>query len=380
MIGGQEAEPGTFPWMAYVLDREGGRVGQCSGTVVSPNLILTAGHCAENVRTGAVDEASGYRVVTGNVDWAAPATERQVSAVTRVIPCPCFDRNTGVGDVALLELSTPTTAPAITLAASPGAGGAAVFAGWGETYYNQPGQVEALRWAPTIVQSADWCEREAPPFSPQSESCVIDAFAHHTGPCFGDSGGPLLLREPAAVGGLVQIGVANRASAGCATAYPSIFMRVAAVSGWVRGWIQALADASSASASMPNGGVAAPSLAGLASVRSLSIAGRLLSLTLGCDDEGGVCEGDLKATITVREELVAGHGATPTVRAERTRTVMLAAVGFGVAPGYSTAARAPLSPQADTLLARLGRRPFDIVLAGPGVEPRVVTLQPGGST
>src|SRR5271167_668497 len=72
VIGGQPAEPGTFPWMAYVLDFRGNEVGQCSGTVLAPNLVLTAGHCAEDIQTGVVNEASGYRVLTGNVDWAAP--------------------------------------------------------------------------------------------------------------------------------------------------------------------------------------------------------------------------------------------------------------------------------------------------------------------
>ena len=44
VIGGQPAAPGTFPWMAYVLDLRGSNIGQCSGTVVAPNLVLTAGH------------------------------------------------------------------------------------------------------------------------------------------------------------------------------------------------------------------------------------------------------------------------------------------------------------------------------------------------
>src|SRR5207245_1202427 len=149
---GQPAGPGTFPWMAYVLDVRGNEVGQCSGTVLAPNLILTAGHCAENVQTGVVNEASGYRVITGNVDAAAPETERQVSDVTRVIPCPCFDRHTTVGDVALLKLSTPTTAPAVMLASSPRGGTAALLAGWGKTHSNQDSPVERLQWAQTVVQ------------------------------------------------------------------------------------------------------------------------------------------------------------------------------------------------------------------------------------
>lgn len=59
VIGGQPADPGTFPWTAYILDLRGHEVGQCSGTVVAPNLVLTAGHCAQNMQTGVVNEASG---------------------------------------------------------------------------------------------------------------------------------------------------------------------------------------------------------------------------------------------------------------------------------------------------------------------------------
>lgn len=357
-------------------------MGQCSGTVVAPNLILTAAHCAEDVQTGAVNEASGYRVVTGNVDWAAGAGERQVSAVRGVLPCPCFDRSTGVGDVALLELATPTSAPGISLAGSPRAGGAAVFAGWGESYYDQPGLLETMRWAPTIVQSASSCESEAGAFSPQSEICVMDSPAKDTGPCFGDSGGPLLMRSAAAVGGMVQIGVADKAPAACATTHPSIFARVDAVAAWVRSWIQVLADASSplASTSASNSALGGPSLAGLASVGSVSIAAGRLSLTLGCGGEGGRCQGEMKATIKVHEELVARQGGSRTVRAQSTRTVTLGAFGFGLAPGESTTARAPLPRQVAALLAGLGQRSFEILLAGPGVERRVVTMQPRRST
>jgi V8-like Glu-specific endopeptidase len=72
--------------MAYVLDVRGSKVGQCSGTVVAPNLILTAGHCAEGMKTGVVKDASGYRVTTGNVDWAAPDDEQRSVSVPGPTP------------------------------------------------------------------------------------------------------------------------------------------------------------------------------------------------------------------------------------------------------------------------------------------------------
>jgi secreted trypsin-like serine protease len=375
VIGGQSAEPGTFPWMAYVLDVRGNEVGQCSGTVVAPNLVLTAGHCAEDMQTGVVNEASGYRVITGNVDAAAPAAERQVSDVTRVIPCPCFDRHTAVGDVALLQLSTPTTVPAVTLAAGPRTGTGALLAGWGKTYPKQDTLVERLQWARTVAQSPEWCEREASQFSPASEICTIDPSAHRTGVCNGDSGGPLLEAEPLAPGGMVQTGVASHVYNECATTSPSVFTSVGAVSAWVRGWAQALASAPPVSAPLSASTVTAPTLAGLATSRSVTIGRGAISLVLACDGEGGVCTGSAEAIVIARERRIAQRGGRLTV-STRILSVKLANVVFALAPGASTSVRSSLSAESQTLLSRLGGGPLDVILSGRGVTHRVVTLAP----
>jgi secreted trypsin-like serine protease len=376
VVGGQAAKPGTFPWMAYVLNVRGNDAGRCSGTVVAPNLVLTAGHCAEDMQTGVLNEASGYRVVTGNVDWDAPETERQVSGVTRVIVCSCFDRRTDVGDVALLQLSTPTSAPAVTLASSPRGGTKALLAGWGRTYYNQEAPGEHLQWAPTVVQHPERCEHEAPPFSPVSQVCVTNTSSRQTGACEGDSGGPLLLPEPSAVGGMVQIGVADHVYGECATTSPSVFTRVDAISAWVRDWARVLTSAPPVSTFLPADTIVAPTLPGVASSRSLTLARNDISLVLSCDNEGGVCTGGVVARIRVREKLVVRRGDTRSVLYNRTRTVRLTSIGFAIAPGYSTHVRAALSPQNRTLLSRLGNVPLDVTLTGPGFSSRVVTLEP----
>jgi secreted trypsin-like serine protease len=376
VIGGQPAEPGTFPWMAYVLDFRGNVTGQCSGTVVAPYLILTAGHCAEDTQTGAVNEASGYRVITGNVDAAAPESERQTLEVSRVIPCPCRDRHTDVGDVALLELSTPTTAPAITLASSPHADTAALLAGWGRTYANQESSVERLQWAQTVVQSPDWCERETFQFSPASETCTIDPPNHQTGACSGDSGGPLLVAEPSAVGGMVEIGVADYGFNECATTRPSVFTRVDAISAWVKGWAQALASAPPAPASLPAGLVAAPTLAGVASSRSVSVRGGALSLVLACDSEGGVCSGNAQATIAVRVEIIARRDGRQIASRRIFFKEKLANVTFAIAPGASISLSSALSAKSRKLLSLLRGRKLEVMLSGQGVANRVVTLAP----
>src|SRR5580693_3623820 len=53
IIGGRAAQAGSFPSLAYVIDIQGRYAYQCTGTVVAPSLVLTAGHCAEDTSTGA---------------------------------------------------------------------------------------------------------------------------------------------------------------------------------------------------------------------------------------------------------------------------------------------------------------------------------------
>jgi len=374
VIGGQAAQPGTFPWMAYILDLRGEEVGQCSGTVIAPNLVLTAAHCAENMQSGVVNEASGYRVITGNVDWAVPAAERQESDVTRVIVCSCFDRQTLVGDVALLQLSTPTTAPAVTLASSPPGGTPALIAGWGKTFPTQDLLMEELQWAHTVTQSAKSCEHETSLFSPASEVCAMDPPERRTGVCEGDSGGPLLTADPSAAGGMVEVGVASHTSIHCLTSSPSVFTRVDAVGAWIGGWVQALASSPPASESLAAGLVAKPELPGVASGRSVRLANGAISFVLSCDGEGGACEGDAEASVTVRERLIARRAGTRKVLSTHIMRVRLAHVTFGIAAGASITARATLSSEDRRLLSRVGGGARDVLLSGPGVSYGVVVI------
>ena len=98
------------------------------GTVVAPNVVLTAGHCALDESTMSLYPPPQYGVVTGSLDWTDAAT-RQLSPVSRIVVYPGFLKITGSngiysdGDAALLELAVPTTAPAIPLASDPGDSG-----------------------------------------------------------------------------------------------------------------------------------------------------------------------------------------------------------------------------------------------------------------
>lgn len=256
VIGGMPAAQGAFPAMAFIIDEIPGAYGLCSGTVVSPHLVLTAGHCAVDLETGYVRPASGYAVVTGNADWTA--SPRQVSGVSQVLPYPGYYIGgplEGYGDAALLVLSTPTSAPAIPLATSADTsllrgGTGADIVGWGDTIYEQEEPTTQLQWAKTVVQSEAYCNAHISSFHPRGQICTIDPPSYSTGVCHGDSGGPLLAAG-ANGSGLVEIGVTSTTGDECSPALPDVFTRADLISPWVKGRIATYDPSSPPSQSGP---------------------------------------------------------------------------------------------------------------------------------
>jgi hypothetical protein len=139
VVGGSAAEGPFFASLAFVRDARGDEVGECTGTVVARDAVLTAGHCAESILTGVRNPASGFVVATNSLNLASAATE--LSNVSSVLVDPAFKPLQGTGDAALLILSTPTTAPPLALASAKApplqAGTHGVIAGWGATSYGQ---------------------------------------------------------------------------------------------------------------------------------------------------------------------------------------------------------------------------------------------------
>lgn len=233
VVGGTQATPGSYPWMAYVVDFEGQSAYACTGTVLAPRVVLTAAHCTLNEETRALRDPAGYKVVTGVVNWTDPA--RQVSAVSQLIPYPKFASGASreeFGDAALLVLSTPTTAPPIPLAKSPRfvrLGAHARIAGWGLTSFDQTSLTESLMWAKTVVDG-ERCE------GLWGRVCVVDFPKFRAGTCFGDSGGPLFAFDKKR--GWVEFGIVEGGFGECTTHRPQLFTRTDLLSKWIEGRVQ----------------------------------------------------------------------------------------------------------------------------------------------
>ena len=60
IINGTVAEFGEFPWRCYIYMQDSHRVGACGCSILSPDWILTAAHCAHGWR------ARHMKVYAGN--------------------------------------------------------------------------------------------------------------------------------------------------------------------------------------------------------------------------------------------------------------------------------------------------------------------------
>jgi secreted trypsin-like serine protease len=243
IVGGSAATLSSWPWIARVLVDNPGVVNTCTGTVVAPDVVLTAGHCAS--------KASRFHVITGTNGMSGGQTSR-VSLVLREPGFRVIDpggANLTDHDVALLKLTTPTTAPAVMLASPVDsslyrAGIRHSVAGWGwQTYSGQTNSQTLQTTTMTLLDQSRCRSASEAAFGRRLDTadqvCALSPTGT-TGICEGDSGGPLM--ATAADGGHVEIGLTIWNSGQCTTHAPDYFTNLAAVSGWLTQEICSLSD------------------------------------------------------------------------------------------------------------------------------------------
>jgi V8-like Glu-specific endopeptidase len=111
----------------------------CTGTIISPHVVLTAGHCVTG-DDGAVVRVGDQGDIGFSLNPSASAASGQYMAVARIVRHPSFVAGeTGINgsgidgiDVALIALEAPVTAPPSSLAAAaPALGASSTAVGYG---------------------------------------------------------------------------------------------------------------------------------------------------------------------------------------------------------------------------------------------------------
>jgi trypsin len=223
VVGGHDASPGEYPSVARVTYQ----AFLCTGTLISPDTVLTAGHCSSI--TG---EATG-----SPLSWPAPLIDVRIggntdttgekATVSQVISQPKYLLSNG-HDISLLKLSKPVTDLAPTKVSGSGetglwsAGTTETIAGWGTTKENGDTPT-TLQEAQVPITTDAYCGGAYSDFDPQTMICAgfpqggVDT-------CQGDSGGPMF--GHAADGSLRVVGSTSFGE-GCARpGKPGVYARV----------------------------------------------------------------------------------------------------------------------------------------------------------
>ena len=248
IIGGSAAPAGSWDFAAYVVESDSTGSASCTGSVIAPNVVLTAAHCVLDERTDKPLDPSAFTITTGTLDLANGGT-RQVSKVTSVAVGPGFSFRTLRPDEAVLVLATPTTAPAITLATAADTalytpGESVVLAGWGLEKAGDRDTPTELQTTNTQLQSDTACSESAAgspiDFQPGWMLCTAGGGIA----CKGDSGGPIIAPvtpSPASLSDWRLIGTTSWGDNTCG--YLSVAASILPLSAWITQQIGAAAGA-----------------------------------------------------------------------------------------------------------------------------------------
>jgi Trypsin len=239
IVGGQNAAIANWPSIAFVLsgwdsngDRNIDSYAQCTGTVIAPQWVISAAHCAFQPNGRPIH---AMVTLTGVADLNDPG---EAIAADGWVVHPDWNPDFLIGDALLIHLGSSSSRPPLPVATD---GGEYVTlpnvpnaAGWGAVDENATISTDVLQAAYLELQDDSFCDAFATDIA--SQTC---AFTRNiAGACRGDSGGPLLVFDSQSgapvLWGLTsygpQIGLGLPV---CSRQAPVVFSWVPAFAGWI---------------------------------------------------------------------------------------------------------------------------------------------------
>jgi secreted trypsin-like serine protease len=235
IIGGSQAAPGEFPFMAAILDETIAGTDWnkqfCGGALISSEWVLTAAHCAQGESAGNLAVAVGRTTLSSS-------TQGQRRAVSEVHVHPQFNSPISLAhDAALLRLASPVTLAPVRLATAAddgfeAAGTPLTVIGWGNTKTSgQPNYPDQLMKVTVPVVSDASCANSYR--NSLDAPTMLCAGQQGKDSCQGDSGGPMF--ATAADGSRIEMGIVSWGN-GCAKKnFPGVYGEVNNAD--IRSWI-----------------------------------------------------------------------------------------------------------------------------------------------
>ncbi len=166
IIGGEEAQPGAWPWIAAVVNSSQSNAANgwyCGGALIHPNWVITAAHCASTRSGNAPLLPSAIDIVLG-VHRLSLNDGLRVDVV-EIIRHPNYNPISYNADLALLRLAQPAPQKPLDLidndtATLTAVGTLATVIGWGDTRENGVGSYsDTLQQVVVPIVSEADCRR-----------------------------------------------------------------------------------------------------------------------------------------------------------------------------------------------------------------------------
>jgi secreted trypsin-like serine protease len=242
IVGGTNVPNGEYPFMASLQERKNNQPPAkehfCSGTLIDPDSVLTAAHCAIDIKREV--PAGKLRVVIGPTVLSSDQGQaRGISSLSDISVHPRYNGVNSVAyDAAVIELDRSVSFDPIELATAASQdrlekpGRKVRIAGWGNTIKQTPpfnlepdSHPNRMRAAPVpLVSDARAKDIYGSSYVPR---LMVAAGKEGKGACQGDSGGPMLTSTPKEPR---QIGIISFGTGCGAQGYPVVYAEVNATS------------------------------------------------------------------------------------------------------------------------------------------------------
>lgn len=243
IVGGQEADPGEWPWqVALVRKGDSPFNGQfCGGSIIDRNWVLTAAHCVDTSAPGDLD------IIAGIHDLRVPDPNIARVAISQIIVHPGWNDATKDNDIALLKLASAvparagsgTTLPIAFANLAPSfignlTGTISTVTGWGNRDPNGNDFPDRLYEVQVPIISNVECGGS---YNNLTDNMLCAGYPQGgKDSCQGDSGGPLVIYDNSAKK-WVQVGIVSF-GVGCAQPdFPGVYARLSRYASWITSYV-----------------------------------------------------------------------------------------------------------------------------------------------